>query len=60
MMIIDPPKVEKRILPSLTPQQVDYLIEEANCIRDKAIISLFPDSGLRLSELTNIRVYDID
>lgn len=60
MLMIDPPKVGKRILPSLTAQQLDYLIEKANCVRDKAIISLFADSGLRLSELTNIKVYDID
>ena len=36
------------------------LIEQAHCIRDKAIIALFTDSGLRLSELTNIKAQDID
>ncbi len=60
MLMIDPPKVGKRILPSLSLQQLDYLIKQANHIRDKAIISLFADSGLRLSELTNIRNDDID
>jgi integrase/recombinase XerC len=29
-------------------------------VRDKAIISLFADSGLRLSELTNIQINNID
>ncbi|MCW4012978.1 MAG: site-specific integrase [Candidatus Bathyarchaeota archaeon] len=58
--MIDPPKVGKRILPSLTPQQLDYLIQEASCVRDRAIISLFADSGLRLSELVNIKLQDID
>ena len=34
-------------------------MEKANCTRDKAIISLFIESGLRLSELTNIKLEDI-
>ncbi|MCJ7605564.1 MAG: tyrosine-type recombinase/integrase, partial [Dehalococcoidales bacterium] len=57
---VDAPKVPKRILPSLTRGQVDTLIDEASCVRDKAIISLFADSGLRLSELANINPKDID
>ena len=60
MLWIDPPKVEKRILPSLTPEQIAYLIDKAESVRDKAIISLFADSGLRLSELAAIRANDID
>jgi site-specific recombinase XerD len=52
--------VEKKILPSLTVEQVNILIEQALCIRDKAIISLLTDSGLRLSELATIRTQDID
>jgi integrase/recombinase XerC len=50
----------KVILPSLTPEQVDYLIETADNVRDKAIISLFADSGIRLNELLHIRQCDID
>jgi integrase len=50
----------KVILPSLTPEQVDYLIASADNVRDKAIISLFADSGIRLNELLHIRVGDID
>jgi integrase len=49
----------KVILPSLTPEQVDYLIASADNVRDKAIISLFADSGIRLNELLNIRPADI-
>jgi site-specific recombinase XerD len=60
MLIVEAPKVEKKILPSLTTEQVDYLIEQATCVRDKAIISLFADSGLRLSELANINTHNID
>ncbi|MFC1971325.1 tyrosine-type recombinase/integrase [Chloroflexota bacterium] len=57
---VDPPKMKKAILPSLTPEQVDYLISEAKTIRDKAIISLFADSGIRLHELLNIKEAHID
>jgi len=60
ILLVDPPKVEKRMLPSLTPEQLDYLIEQVDSTRDKAIISLFADSGLRLSELANINPHNID
>ena len=57
---VDAPKLDRKILPSLTPQQLDYLIEQACCVRDKAIISLFADSGLRLRELASIETHNID
>ncbi len=60
ILMVDAPKVEKRILPSLTSEQLDYLVEQVEGVRDKAIISLFADSGLRLSELANINPHDID
>jgi len=58
--LIDPPKRPKLILPSLSKEEVELLIERAHCLRDKAIISLFSESGLRLSELMNIQIGDID
>jgi site-specific recombinase XerD len=60
MLAVESPKLEKKILPSLTPEQVGYLIEQVDCVRDKAIISLFADSGLRLSELASINSRNID
>ena len=60
ILLVDPPKLGKRILPSLSREQVDYLIDQAVCVRDKAIISLFADSGLRLTELANINPDNID
>jgi integrase/recombinase XerC len=44
----------------MSEQQVNYLIEYVASIRDKAIISLFADSGMRLTELTNVSSADID
>jgi site-specific recombinase XerD len=60
ILLVDPPKVEKKILPAFTPEQVNHLIGQAECVRDKAIISLFADSGLRLSELASIDPRNID
>jgi integrase len=58
--MIDPPKMKKVILPSLTSEQVEYLISQADNIRDRAIISLLADSGIRLNELINIEENHID
>ena len=39
---------------------MELLITKAISIRDKAIIALFTESGLRLSELVSIKPMDID
>jgi len=57
---VDKPKPAKRILPSLTSEQVQCLIDTVSDIRDKAIISLLADSGMRLNELTSVKASDID
>jgi integrase len=57
---IPAPILGKPILPSLSEFEVNYLIEQSNSVRDKAIIALFAESGLRLSELANIKPQDID
>jgi len=54
------PKVGKLILPSLTQEQVKYLLEVVGNVRDRAIIALFVESGLRLSELAKIMPEHID
>ncbi|MFC2062460.1 tyrosine-type recombinase/integrase [Chloroflexota bacterium] len=54
------PIIGKPILPALTSDEVLYIIGLASNIRDNAIIALFTESGLRLSELTNIKARDID
>lgn len=49
------PILGKPLLPSLEKEQVYYLIDKVSSVRDEAIISLFTESGLRLSELANIK-----
>jgi integrase/recombinase XerC len=60
-----PPMVPERPVPVLTPDQLRALF--ANCSgksfidrRDEAILRLFADTGLRLSELAHLTVGDID
>jgi len=60
MLGVDAPKVHRKILPSLSTEQVSYIIEQAESVRDKAIVSLFADSGLRLSELASINISKVD
>lgn len=58
------PKGGKKLPQTLSIDQVFKLIEikekDFYGIRDKAILELFYSSGLRLSELTNIRMLDLD
>jgi len=57
---VDAPKRPIVILPSLTAEQVQLLIAKCDSIRDKAIVALFTESGLRLAELANVKGSDID
>jgi site-specific recombinase XerD len=62
---IRPPMVPERPVPVLTPDQLRKLF--ASCSgesfidrRDEAILRLFADTGLRLSELAHLTVADVD
>ncbi len=57
---LEAPARPTRILPSLTQEEVYLLIEKAESNRNRAIIALFAESGLRLSELTNVKETDIN
>jgi len=57
---VDSPHVAKKLLPAITEEQVQLLLEVAECLRDKCIIAMLFDSGLRLSEVCSIRPSDID
>ncbi|MBI4596537.1 MAG: tyrosine-type recombinase/integrase, partial [Candidatus Tectomicrobia bacterium] len=59
MLIVDSPKRERRIMPSLTEEQVNTLVNEVDNLRDKVILYLLFDSGMRLSELSNVQRNDI-
>jgi len=58
--LVDSPSIAKKMLPSVTEEQLDILLKAAESQRDKCIVSLLFDSGLRLSELCAIKPSDID
>ena len=62
---LEPPRVPEKVIPVLTDDQIKALIASTSGRsfidrRDNAIFRLFLDTGMRLSELTNIKVEDLD
>ena len=60
MTLVDRPHVAKKLLPSITEQQLGILLEATDTLRDTCIVSLLFDSGLRLSEMCAVKADDID
>ena len=58
--LVDKPNVSKKMLPVITEEQMQIIFNAADNLRDKSIVSLLFDSGLRLSEICSIRQNDID
>jgi site-specific recombinase XerD len=64
MLSVPKPLVPPTDIAVLTPQQVQLLLETCGgktleCRRDYAVVSLLLDTGLRLSEVTNLKTSDI-
>ena len=60
--LIDPPRCPRKIMPTLEPRemwQILNLADRANNLRDKALISIFLDSGGRVSEIITLRRLNI-
>ena len=57
---VDMPKVAKKRLPVLTASEVDTVIKACVSKRNKAIILVLVDTGLRRSELINLTWGDVD
>lgn len=57
---VDKPVRAKRLLPSITEEQLEVILSQADNLRDKTIITLFFESGMRLNELANIKLEDIN
>jgi integrase/recombinase XerD len=54
------PKKEKRLPEVLTKDEVKKMIDSADNRKSKLIISMLYSSGLRVSELVNLKVNDLD
>ena len=60
MVDIKGPKITRKIPVVLTKDEVKSLIEAAPTPKSKLLVSLLYSSGLRVSELTNLRKEDLD
>ena len=54
------PKVVNKVEPTLTSEEIQRIIECATNPRDKAIIATLASTGMRISELLNIKLDDFD
>jgi site-specific recombinase XerD len=54
------PKITKKILPAISKEQLEILLNYCHCERDKALISFLWYSGIRLSEAASVRAEDFD
>jgi len=59
------PKVKQKIIQALSPEEIARLFKVCSGrsyqdVRNKAILSMLLDTGLRISELTNLHLSDID
>ncbi len=62
---MESPKVRKSLPGFLRPEEVDRLLEQPDLrtplgVRDKAMLELLYSTGLRVSELVNLRVGDLE
>jgi site-specific recombinase XerD len=54
------PRIDKRILPALAPDEVHRLLNVCTSERDQAIVVFLLDTGCRVSELVNLDIADVD
>jgi site-specific recombinase XerD len=54
------PKVQRKLLPAVSKEQLDTLLTHCHCERDKALISFLWYSGVRLSEAANVKASDFN
>jgi len=62
---IKAPKIDHKVVPALTPNEVRRLLDACSSksaldVRNKAILSILLDTGLRVSELANLKLEDVD
>jgi integrase/recombinase XerC/integrase/recombinase XerD len=54
------PKVQRKLLPAVSKEQLETLLAHCHCERDRALISFLWHSGTRLSECANVKAKDFD
>ena len=54
------PRAPQRIIQTFSEEQLQQLLATAKSTRDKAILGLFIDTGIRVTELASLRIQDVD
>jgi site-specific recombinase XerD len=57
---VSPPRRQKKLLPAISKEQLDILVDHALTDRDKVILNLLWYSGMRLSEAANVKAKDFN
>ncbi|MFC1952924.1 tyrosine-type recombinase/integrase [Chloroflexota bacterium] len=57
---MSPPKIQKKLLPAISQKQLSILISNALCERDRVLLNLLWYSGMRRSEVANVRAKDFN
>lgn len=57
---INPPKKEKRLPKGLTVEELEMIREACETLRERALIEVFYSTGCRLSELSNMKITDVN
>lgn len=59
MVKVAPPRCPKKIMPTMEPHEAMELLNSASGLRERAILSLLVDTGLRSGEVASLRRQDI-
>ncbi len=57
---VSPPRIQQRLLPAISKEQLETLLNYCRCERDKALVSLLWYSGMRISEAVNVKASDFN
>src|SRR4030043_478621 len=57
---VSPPRRQKKLLPAISKEQLEILVNYAPTERDKVTLNLLWYSGMRLSEAANVKATDFD
>ena len=57
---MSPPRIQQRLLPAISQEQLETLLNHCHCKRDEALISLLWYSGMRISEAVNLKASDFN
>jgi integrase/recombinase XerD len=57
---VSPPRLQKRLMPAVSKEQVNILLGKCHCERDKALISFLWYSGTRLTEAVGVKANDFN